>query len=373
MRRWVGWPVDTAVAVSAAVVILVYRLVAGSEEPSAWTGSICLVVGAAAVAARRRRPLAAAAALSSTLALVGVLGQAEALDGPWSALVLIPFDLAYGLGSDADLGPGLAGVVLLIAGLQATSATFNPLFEVVAVGAWAGGRIAGSRRRIVARIEQRNEELVAERARHVAEQVRLERARIARDLHDIVAHRLSLIVVQAAAARRAPASRSAAADALDCIVDAAGEAGRELARLASPAERGRGIADIDELVRHARAGGVTVSYRASDVEAPLPGTTAETAYRVVQEALTNAVKHAPGAQVGVVVREIGRDLDVEVTTSPIRRPSSGLEESGSGRGLTGLRERVTSRGGFFSAGPTEEGGWRVSAVLPAPARPTPGS
>ncbi len=130
---------------------------------------------------------------------------------------------------------GLVGVLLLTIGLQATSSTFNPFFVMLTLGPWIGGRVLGSRRRIVARIEQRNLELVAEQVRYVRERVRLERARIALDLHDIVAHQMTLIAIQAAAAQRGNGSPATTSAALTCIVEAAGEARDEVGRLTRPA------------------------------------------------------------------------------------------------------------------------------------------
>jgi signal transduction histidine kinase len=361
--------VDATLAVAAAIAVVGCQLVA--PGPVAWVPVSCLVVGATAVTARRRHPLAASVSVAAALVLVAVSGQARSLDGAWSALVLIPFDLAFGLGSDAPTVPGIAGVLLLVVGLQATSAGFNPLFEVVSVGAWAAGRVAGSRRRIVVRLRERNRELLAQRAEYAAEQVAHERARIARDLHDIVAHRLSLIVVQAAAAQRARAA-SAVSRALGAIVEAASQAEDEIALVASAAGPGHEGRDIDALVGRARAMGVAVRYtRATGDLTPALG---ETAYRVVQEGLTNAVKHAPGAQVTARVVETDGDLDVEVTTTRGRGPDSALE--GGGRGLRGLQDRVAAHGGEFTSSPTPDGGWRIAAVLPrtrAEAVPRPGT
>jgi signal transduction histidine kinase len=91
----------------------------------------------------------------------------------------------------------------------------------------------------------------------------------------------------------------------------------------------------------------------------------EAAYRVVQESLTNALKHAAGAPIEITIRETANQIEVEVTTAASASRESGLERTGAGRGLSGMSERVAECGGTFSAGPTPAGGWRVSALLPA--------
>ena len=114
----------------------------------------------------------------------------------------------------------------------------------------------------------------------------------------------------------------------------------------------------------ASAAGLAVSCRFSGSADGLPADAADAAYRVVQESLTNALKHAPGAPVDIVVAGTGGYVEIDVRNGPAAGPPSGLERSGGGRGLTGMRERVAACGGELDARPDEDGGWRVIARLP---------
>lgn len=366
MPRLGTWQPDTAAAVACAVAFVSIESIVGTSDASTLAVVVCATTAAAAVATRRRRPLLAAVAFTAALLLITAMNQSAVLGGaPANLLAWIPFDLAYGLGVELDTSAGLVGVLLLIIGLQATSSTFNPFFVMLTLGPWIGGRVLGSRRRIVARIEQRNRELVAEQVRYVRERVRLERARIALDLHDIVAHQMTLIAIQAAAAQRGNGSPATTSAALTCIVEAAGEARDEVGRLTRPAALPPvTIGQIDRLVRRARVSGLTVRYRSVDPAASISPIPVETAYRIVQEGLTNAIKHAPGAAVDIELRQRGDHVEVEVTTTTTPRPRSSLADSGGGFGLAGLGTRARSIGGGFAAGPTESGGWRISARLP---------
>jgi len=246
---------------------------------------------------------------------------------------------------------------------------------MLTVGPWLVGRVVLSRRRMTEQLEARNEELRAEQELFAAESVRYERARIARELHDIVAHCLSVMVVQASAGQRmAPADREGVAGALESVAEAAAQAQTEVGRLvellsgAPPPGPPPGLAMVDELVRRASGSGLAVSCRFAGRYDRLAPAASEAAYRVVQEALTNALKHAPGAPVDITVCGQDADVRVDVVNAPGRQRPSGLERSGSGFGLAGMRDRVAACGGTLTCGPTLAGGWRVSALLPmAPA------
>jgi signal transduction histidine kinase len=380
-NRWrVLWSVatkapDTVVAVALAAGVLVYQLVAGTIDRAGWTATVVVVVSAAAVAARRRWPIPAVGAFCAALVLANLSGQSHTLNGPPVLLAWLPLDLAYGLGTDCGWASGLIGAAALAAATQTTSGAFNPLFEMITFGPWLAGRAVLSRRQLAERIAERNEQLDAERTRYAQESVRYERARIARDLHDIVAHCVSVMVVQASAGQRMSlVDDRAAAEAFDSITESAEVARAEIGRLVDMLGGTRSSAPalelhmIDELVQRASATGLTVSYQPWPTGTRVPQPSSEAAYRVVQESLTNAIKHSPGAPVDIVVRESGDQIEVEVVTAAAVDQASGLEQAGGGRGLAGLRERVTACGGTFSAGPTASGGWRAVALLPGPAQ-----
>jgi signal transduction histidine kinase len=316
------------------------------------------------------------------------LGAADAVINSWLVVPLLslPFLAAYGLGYLAGLTAGLTALAVLIAALEVANGTFNPFVLMISLGPWLAGRIIRSRRQLAEQLRARNEELAAQQEAYAAEAVRYERSRIAAELHDLVGHALSLMVVQAGAGQRVPLTGGgAAADdragddgagddraeaALRLVADAAREAQAEIAALAGllsgdPRAGGAGGLDlVAELVRQVRAAGVEVTYRLSG-DADVGDGPAETASRVVTESLTNALKHAPGAPVAVDVRAGGGELEVTVWNGPAAAPPDGLGRAGGGYGLAAMRARVAAAGGRLSAGPAPDGGWRVHAVLPA--------
>jgi len=311
-----------------------------------------------------RGPLAAGVAASAVLLAAGAFA-APPESGPATLLLVVPLWIAYLLGARVRSAPGLACAVLMSVALQASSGGgFNPLFEMITVGPWLAGLAVRSRRRLAMEIDARNRELEAAKALYALEAVRYERARIARELHDIVAHCVTVVVVQAAAARRLPERESLA---LASVAEATRDAELEIARLNDRLDHADplGVPMIETLALRTAATGLHVEYRPAGDLRNLRPPASEVAYRVVQESLTNAMRHAPGAPVEIAVREEGAAFAVEVRTGAPRRGSSGLETSGGGRGLAGMRRRVASCGGTLVAGPTADGGWRVSARLPS--------
>ncbi|MEV4058131.1 histidine kinase [Amycolatopsis sp. NPDC049688] len=232
-----------------------------------------------------------------------------------------------------------------------------------------------ARRQLLQSLRDRAER--AEREQHLlAEQARAaERRRLAGEMHDVVTHRLSLMVLHAGAlgvTSPDPAVRTAAEDirregalALDELRDLVGvlRNGAETGpRTLSPEEPG----DPARLVEESRSVGVATDLVADGDPAQVSPTVARTAYRLVQEALTNVRKHAPGASATVSLRYHPGGLDVSVdSTAAARPPDPALAGSGSGAGLAGLRQRVELVGGRFDAGPAPGGGFRVGAILPA--------
>ena len=313
------------------------------------------------------------------------LGAADAVVNSWLVVPLLslPCLAAYGLGHLAGLTTGLTALAVLIAALEVANGTFNPFVLMISLGPWLAGRIIRSRRQLAEQLRARNAELAAQQEAYAAEAVRYERSRIAAELHDLVGHALSLMVVQAGAGQRAPLTAGGAAGdgaagdraeaALRLVADAAREAQAEIAALAGllsgdpPAGGPGGLDLVAELVRQVRAAGVDVTYRLSG-DGDVGDGPAETASRVVTESLTNALKHAPGAPVTVDVRACGGEVAVTVWNGPAAAAPDGLGRAGGGYGLAAMRDRVAAAGGRLSAGPAPDGGWRVSAVLPARSR-----
>jgi signal transduction histidine kinase len=320
---------------------------------------------------RRAHPQLAAIAAAVFFAL-SALGPEQDIPNVLGNLVAVPvFVLAYSLGTDADQRRSVTSLLILLAGLQVgNGVTFNPIFLVLTIGPWALGLVVRSRRRLTEQLAARGRELEAERALFAAEAVRYERARIARELHDIVAHCVSVMVIQASAGQRLTATDpSLAAEAFDSIGEVAQQAEAEIGRLlelldTTGQQRGAdGLRLIGELVTRASAAGLAVSCRFSGSADDLSADAADAAYRVVQESLTNALKHAPGAPVDIVIAGTSGQVEIGVRNGRPAGPPSGLEGSGGGRGLAGMRERVSACGGELTAGPAE-GGWQVLARLP---------
>jgi len=371
-----GRRADVLVALGLSAFLLTYLIVQGllhGANNLLETGCGVAVFGC--VIMRRSRPQLAAVVAGGCLA-VAALGSSAAFPG---SLILVPVILlAYSLGTAADLKRSALALLILGAGLQLSAGQFNPVVVVLTIGPWAVGLIIRSRRLLTEQLAARGRELEAERALFATEAVRYERARIARELHDIVAHCVSVMVIQASAGQRLTATDPfLATEAFDSIGELARQAETEIGRLVelldhgSEQRGGHGARLIGELVTRARAAGLAVSCRFTGPADGLPDAAADAAYRVVQESLTNAFKHAPGAPIDVVIAGASGHVEIGVVNGPAKDPQSGLELTGAGRGLTGMRERVTACGGQISAGPVAGGGWQVLARLPLAPGPPP--
>ena len=235
------------------------------------------------------------------------------------------------------------------------------------VPAFAAGTVFRLRREAADELAQRGRELAEEQEMFADLALRHERARIAAELHDIVGHAISVMIIQAAAGQRLVDNDPARAkQAFAAIADSARQGREDLRRLVEllggTEVGGPDLSLIEEVVTRAARSGLDVSCRFEGDRDGVAAPTAHIAFRVVQESLTNALRHAPGAAVRVRVNGSGRDLTVSVENdrSTQERPSL----SGTGRGLTGLRERVQAQAGQLLVGPTARGGWQVRATFP---------
>ncbi len=232
------------------------------------------------------------------------------------------------------------------------------------------GELMRGRRRHILELEARNEQLETERQRAVEEARIAERQRIARELHDVVTHNVTMLVVRAeAAASTTPMSEVDRVAAFDALADggrsALGELRQLLGVLRDPAERApaaptAGIALVDEVVTSARVAGLTVDYAAPATLPPLPGAVDLAAYRVVQEGLTNVVRHAHARHAWVTIELGDEALEVAVEDDGVGVPGATAD----GVGLTGLRERIRLLGGSLDAGARHAGGFRLLARIP---------
>ncbi|RJL24255.1 histidine kinase [Bailinhaonella thermotolerans] len=286
---------------------------------------------------------------------------------------------AYVAGAVAAMGAGV-GVALGVGGSRAlnTATPGNAVtFALLLVGLpLAVGLWLGARRAALAALRDRAERLEREQEARTERSRAEERARIAREMHDVVAHKISLLVLHAGALEVA-APDPATADKAALL----GSIGREaltnlrevLGVLRSPYHAAVAelapqpvLGDLDRLLGQSRTAGTAVTRHDEGEARELPPLVQRTAYRVVQEALTNVHKHAGNADTRVTLRYLPRSLEVSVANDPARRPSQPLP--GSGAGLVGLRERVELLGGEFEASARGDGGFLVRAVIPlAPA------
>lgn len=349
---------------------------------------------------RRTRPdIAAAGVAAACLIQVGVGGGAVA--GNLCVPIVVYAVIAYGNPRRARwwLWAALAGSVA--AGLRWTTGNEfirsgnRQNFILNAIGvtivcavtvlmAWYAGRFAGERRLNVEQLRQRAADLERERDQRVRLATQEERTRIAREMHDIVAHSLSVIVVQADGGAYLahhdeagdPHTRlEASGKALDTIAETARQALTETRRLVGVLrdDSGRpatlapsqGLADLPALIEETRqALPVTLTVSgAPDAHPPLPDGADLACYRVVQESLTNVLKHAgPGATARVDVTHLPDR--VEILVADDGRGPANTEDDGAGHGLVGMRERVTAWGGTLEARERLDGGFQVHAVVP---------
>jgi len=355
--------VDVLVGAAAAAAGAAALAAAGAAAPGVAGGAL---IGASLGLAR---PLPAYAwAVSAAGALLA------APDGalPDVALLLYVF-AAFGAGRLAPHWSGLAALPVLagalLAGVVVEDESAVP-FLLVTGAAWGAGRALRERELVAARLAARVQELEEEREVHARLSVRYERARIAAELHDIVAHAISVMVVQASAGQRVAAvDPELTAQTFAAIAGAAREAEGDMGRLVAllggeePVGEAPDLTLVEELVARAAGSGLDVTLRLEGTREGLPAEVVRTAYRVVQESLTNALRYAAGAPVRVLLRGDVDALAVEVVNGAARRAGT-LDGAGTGNGLRGLRERVDGCGGGFEAGPAADGGWRVAARLP---------
>lgn len=306
----------------------------------------------------RRRHLATA--LAAQAAVFAGLATLKLEPGPVAAIPPLLVCL-FAAGMTMRLRPSLAALALVAAAVFVNSLVDEDLGDAVYVTCvfvippWVGGRLMGGRRRQVEALERTAAELAQERARAAALAVEAERSRIAREMHDVLSHGMSLMVLQAGAGPRLLATDpQAAREAFRSIRQAGEQARRELS--AALADRAA-PADLATLV--AAVPGAELRLRGA-LDALAPGVRLAV-QRIVQESLTNAVRHG-GGKVTVDVTGDGGVIEVTVRDEGAARAS---DLPGAGRGLVGMRERAAAYGGTLHAGPLECGGFEVRARIPA--------
>ncbi|CCH87971.1 Two component integral membrane sensor signal transduction histidine kinase [Modestobacter italicus] len=365
------WPRAADAALAAVLFALAVSIREGPGDALRWRAAVdvpiwallLVAVASAALYWRRRAPAAVLAVVLAAWALL--LGSDFSVVGGQALFAVY----ALGRYGTADrwghVGVDAALVVLVLDGITADEPWGGVAFGVVVfVAVWDVGRRLRTRaQRAAARVrelQEREQRIVAD-----------ERARIARELHDVVAHRVSLMTVQAGAAKTVASSDpEAAARAMGAVEEAGRQALDELRHLlgvlrpsagSADTEPQPGLADLPALVARMREAGLDVDLRIDGVTRGLPARVELSAYRIVQESLTNVVKHAgPGARTDVRLTTEGRDLVVEV-----RDDGSGATSlPGAGHGIVGMRERAQLLGGALDVGPRPDGGFAARARLP---------
>ena len=361
----------------AGIVVLVLALVVLPTAVHGWPVTVAGNVFTAALFAAGLTLLCWRDHPRAVALLGGALLMVSALlaDGRWfpdSALVvmaLIATVTAFGWrGRQAWVaGAGLAAY--LIGLLIVLGESPIPLL-MFSVPGFLAGTVLRLRREAAEELAQRGRELEEERELFADLTMRHERARIAAELHDIVGHAISVMIIQAAAGQRLVGTDPARAEQAFAAIAESGRQGRDDLRrlvdlLGGGDVTGPDLSLIEEVVQRATRSGLDVTCRFEGDHGGVTEPAAHMAFRVVQESLTNALRHSPGAAVRVRVSRAGPDLTVSVENDRPTRDGPGVP--GTGRGLSGLRERVQEQGGRVAAGPTAHGGWQVEAVLPGAA------
>lgn len=376
--------VDYLIATLLLMLSLLHYALRHGPVAQAGVLNLVLMIGASAcVALRRHMPMTSLMIMAALTALAAIGGDAFAAE----IFIVFPmYQVASGFERRRSL-VALAVVLVVVTGgstirfLSVVTSGWNVSSAVAAVTAWFIGDSVRVRRTYVAGLaeqaEQRQREVVERAQRSVAE----ERLRIARELHDVVAHSLSVIAVQSGVGRHVIDEQPAQAKiALAAVETTSRSALDELRRMlgvlrhddqAAPSLTPTpGVGDLEHLADQVRATGVEVTIRCSSaVATALPPSVDLTVFRIVQEALTNVVKHAGPSSVVVEIRDDADALVVEVTDDglgPLSYDANAAGDVEEGHhGIAGMRERVAIFGGSLRAGHRLEGGYRVTASFPS--------
>jgi signal transduction histidine kinase len=329
--------------------------------------SLCMTVP---LAWRRRAPFAAAlTVVAALLVQVALEPSPHAVDPQFLVWIVT----SYSVAAHTDIFRAAVGLSLLIVAVDVwASYTGDDLVfvPVILAGFWIAGRVVRSRNLIAAQLAERTRELERERKDTARLAVAEERTRIARELHDIVAHTLGVMVVQAGAERMHEEPGTTAHEALSSIErfgrQALGEMGRLVGMLRTDAESESlgpqpGLDQLEALVRRVRDTGLEVELLVEGTPHDLAPGLDVSAYRIVQEALTNTLRHARSRTARVLLRWEPAALHIEVADDGIGPPAG---TGHVGHGLLGIRERVSLFGGALVTGRSDSGGYLLAATLP---------
>jgi signal transduction histidine kinase len=399
-ERWNRWLERRAPALDVAAAALfalvsVPAAVATAVVPG-WTAVAWSLLVVVPLAWRRTRPVTSVVAVYGVGLLHTVLGHPLLVPADAAVLVALYSVTVYGprWAHRTAIAGALVGSVVLGASLVLVTGVADVgsllgtslLAAMTSLAVWAAGLVKRSRRETLLIWQDRAERLRVERDQQAQIATAAERARIAREMHDIVAHSLSVVIAQADGGRyAAQADPEAAARSLGTIAETGRSALADMRRLlgvlrdgAEAARDGAtpltpalvpqpATADVEQLVEQVRTTGVRVSLVRVGTARPLPPGAGLTVFRICQESLTNVLKHAgPDPTVTVLLQWTPSDLVLEVSDDG--RGAAAVDD-GAGQGLLGMRERAAMFGGTVAAGPRPGGGFRVRAQLPLPGAP----
>lgn len=375
-RQWVvrGVPAGDVALAGVLALFATLDVLLSPDWRGPWAVNVIVVpLMALSVGWRRKSPLIP---LASVTVGVAALGVAYGSSQTWTGIFLV----AVVVYSAAAHSAHLAAVAALTVAVAAAHVAFDP--QVVTFGdalwtstlagltllAGVSGRSIGNRAQTLDALAAQLERDEEQRAAAAAAE---ERRRIARELHDIISHSLGVLVLQAGAAEQSlERDPNQVRQVLQSMrrtgQEAIGEMSTLLGLIRTEPEATRAphlsLNDLDDLVATTRAAGLPVALDVTTGRRPLPAALELSAYRVVQEAITNVLKHAPGANTRITVHHGDHQLDVEVINDA---PENSLDSSpGSRQGLAGLAERLAVFGGRLDAGPRPGGGWVVRAAFP---------
>ena len=363
---FVWWLVDVAV----------YAHTSGGESGPLWFDVLAVCFFTLPLLARRHHPVGALVVPACSIAIASLVDSGLVKHPFVSFLIGLTICFRFGMRParrSSVLGLafviGVAAIVELTASKDGGFGSFAWDAIIFTIG-WIIGFAVGEKFREVDEAEERAARAEREREQRARRAVADERARIARELHDVVGHSVSVMTVQASAVRmRLEDDQSQVSEALEVVERTGREALAEMRRMVgvlrhpeeAPALAPQpSLEQLERLVEHTREAGLPVELRIEGDPVPLPAGIDLTAYRLVQEGLTNAIKHAGAKRAEVLVRYA--DGKVELTVSDDGTGKG--DGDGGGHGLVGMRERVSVYGGDLEAGPQPEGGFRLRAILP---------
>jgi signal transduction histidine kinase len=364
-----------ACAVAAAIELVVRRNEDSAPQSSLWLLVPLAVIGILPLLGYRRFPFAAPAAVFLVGALTSFVDGDLVTFAGGTFFIVLAASFVFGL--LPEWRQAVAGLALtLVAGGIVTyndpAQTFEDYFGIALLFLvlWLAGFGLGRKLQEVADVREQAARLESEREQQAREAVAEERARLARELHDVVGHSVSVMTVQASAVRRLLLpEQEKEREALEIVEQTGRQALAEMRRLVGVLRRPEespalapqpSLEHIEKLVAQVRESGLPVELRVEGEPAQLPAGLDLTAYRFVQEGLTNALKHARADQAQVLVRYGDGEIELEVSDNG----TGGGDGAGGGHGLVGMRERVAVYGGELEAAPRPEGGFRLKARLP---------